>query len=222
MRWLVALAMMVVLTSSAMADLKWEQQEIEVYADVGTQAVKAEFGFSNAGEGSVRITQVEATCACTVAELEKKSYGKGESGKVAVTFQIGDRTGTQIKAITVRTDEAGGWVHRLFLKVHLVEPPVIAPRMVVWSVGEAAEGKRVLVTAGKEEVVHVRGVKVDGKVFEASIETVEEGKRYAVRITPKETRKAEMAAVVIETDWPKGAPRSFNVLARVMPKAKKR
>ncbi len=222
MRILVFLAVLAWMFSRAAADVEWEKQEVVVQADVGAKSVTGEFVFRNTGNAPITIKQADVACACSIAEMNKTKYAPGETGKLAITFEIGDRTGTHIKTITVRTDDPGGWVHRLFLKVRLVEPPAIAPRMVYWHHGEAPKGKALAVTAAKDETVRVTGVQVNRKLFDASVETVEKGKRYVVTITPKDTRKEAISPVEIQTDWPASAPRTFKALARVMPDSRKR
>jgi hypothetical protein len=94
--------------------------------------------------------------------------------------------------------------------------------MVFWNAGEPPLPKILALTAGKDETVHITGVKLDDKLFEASVEMIEEGKRYAIRITPKNTSKAATSSVEIQTDWPVSEPRAIKALARVIPRSQAR
>ena len=61
----------------------------------------AEFSFANVGEQTVNILEVKSSCDCTTIDLPKKAYGRG---LITAIFTIGDRVGSQLKRITLRTD----------------------------------------------------------------------------------------------------------------------
>lgn len=44
------------------------------------------FEFSNTGDAPLIVTQVHASCGCTVAEFTQKELRPGEKGKVTVTY----------------------------------------------------------------------------------------------------------------------------------------
>lgn len=67
--------------------------------------LKHNFSFTNKGGGLLTIQQIQTSCGCTVAKVEKKSYKPGESGKIHVTFSTQGRTGPQKKTITVESND---------------------------------------------------------------------------------------------------------------------
>jgi len=87
----------------ALADLEWETQRINHTASIADDKAEVAFKFTNTGDKPVTIESVRTSCGCTTAELDKKTYAPGGSGKVTTTFAFGDRTGTQHKRITIRT-----------------------------------------------------------------------------------------------------------------------
>ncbi len=54
-----------------------------------------DFEFKNTSNRAVTITGLDTSCSCTLAELEKRIYAPGESGRVHVMFEVGDQTGLQ-------------------------------------------------------------------------------------------------------------------------------
>jgi hypothetical protein len=64
----------------------------------------AVFEFRNAGGETLRITDIKASCGCTVPELEKREYGPGEEGTLNVIFDPSNRSGGFIKYVFVNSN----------------------------------------------------------------------------------------------------------------------
>ncbi len=73
----------------------------QVVCDLGQVGVGTgnlcEFRFGNAHEGMLKITNVKATCGCTVVQLDKREYAAGESGVIKVTYTAGSTPGAAEK-----------------------------------------------------------------------------------------------------------------------------
>src|SRR4029077_10382589 len=87
------------------AELKWEQNTIELHPSVGDKQAIAHFKYENVGKTAVHFKSVKASCGCTATQTQKEVVNPGEKGEVTATFNIGDRTGQQVKTITVQTDD---------------------------------------------------------------------------------------------------------------------
>ncbi len=59
------------------------------------------FSFTNTGTGTLVISEVKATCGCTVPTLAKTAYAPGESATLNVTFDPSGKAGLQSKFISV-------------------------------------------------------------------------------------------------------------------------
>ncbi len=59
------------------------------------------FSFTNTGTGTLVISEVKATCGCTVPTLTKTEYAPGESATLKVTFDPSGKAGVQNKTISV-------------------------------------------------------------------------------------------------------------------------
>jgi hypothetical protein len=91
---------------TARAELKWEQTAVELHPARGDKQAIGHYKYQNVGKTPVHFKSVHASCGCTAAQSQKDQVGPGEKGEITATFNIGDRTGTQIKTVTVETDEA--------------------------------------------------------------------------------------------------------------------
>ena len=121
---------------TARAELKWEQTAVELHPARGDKQAIGHFKYQNSGKAPVHFKSVHASCGCTAAQTQKDQVAPGEKGEVTATFNIGDRTGTQVKTVTVETDEAANQKTVLTLKAIIPQELEIAPTFVFWKQGE--------------------------------------------------------------------------------------
>jgi hypothetical protein len=63
--------------------------------------VNVQFRFKNTGNKMLVITDVAASCGCTVPEKPEKPIAPGAEGVIKATFDSKNRIGTNHKVITV-------------------------------------------------------------------------------------------------------------------------
>src|SRR5260370_40655034 len=95
---------MAALASTARSDRAFEKPELELHPAAGDETAVGHFKYQNKGDKPIAIKSVTTSCGCTAA-TGKNSAGPSEKGEVTATFKIGDRTGTQQKAITGVNDD---------------------------------------------------------------------------------------------------------------------
>src|SRR6266508_71801 len=100
-----AFTLSIFLCTIARAELKWEQTAVELHPTAGDKEAVGHFKYQNTGSQRVRFKSVHTSCGCTVAQSQKEEVPPGEKGEITATFKIGDRTGTQVKNVTVETDD---------------------------------------------------------------------------------------------------------------------
>ncbi len=105
------LALVFAIVVPAQAALTWETTEVDLHPGLSDKTAVAHFKYKNTGDKPVKITSVHPSCGCTTAALAKDVVGPNESGEITATFNIGDRSGVQMKSIAVRTDDADERVH---------------------------------------------------------------------------------------------------------------
>jgi hypothetical protein len=68
--------------------------------------VEGTIKFTNAGDSTLKILRVQTSCGCTVADLNKLDYAKGEQGEIKVRFNTKGISGTTRKSITIYLENA--------------------------------------------------------------------------------------------------------------------
>ena len=63
-----------------------------------------EFDFTNTGKGSLRISRIESSCGCTVANYPKEDIAPGQGGTIQAIFDTGGFSGYQYKTLLVYTN----------------------------------------------------------------------------------------------------------------------
>ncbi|SMG10035.1 protein of unknown function [Marivirga sericea] len=77
------------------------------------------FQFTNSGKEALKIRKTKTTCGCTVSELEKMEYAPGELGQIKIKFDSKGRRGTQIKRITVFSNDPTAPNQDLIIKAYV-------------------------------------------------------------------------------------------------------
>ena len=204
------------LCAGARADLKWEQQTIEMHPSVGDKTAVAHFKYENIGKAPVHFKSVKASCGCTATQSQKEIVNPGEKGEIVATYNIGGNTGVQTKTVTVQTDDPNPTQATTLLTLRTTIPQAleIKPTFVYWQSGEEPKPKKISVKASKDFPAKQITVKSNNPSFEAKVEPGSTGD-WTIEVTPKDTSKANGTSLMIQTDYPKEAPRSFYVSAQV-------
>ena len=92
--------------------------------DFGTiiegERVVCYFDYSNSGGADLLITNVEASCGCTIPDWSREPLEPGEMGRMKIIFDASGRSGAQRKLITVRSNAANEEL-RLTIKANVIK-----------------------------------------------------------------------------------------------------
>jgi uncharacterized cupredoxin-like copper-binding protein len=216
---ILTLTLSIFLCVAARAELKWEQNTIELHPSAGDKTAVAHFKYQNTGTAPVHFKSVKASCGCTATQSQKEVVNPGEKGEIVATFTIGDRTGQQLKTVTVQTDDPNPTqtTTTLTLKANITPALEIKPPVVYWQNGEEPKPKKVSVKAAKEFPAKEITIK-SNQNFESKVEPGKAGE-WTIEVTPKDTSHPMGTALQIQTDYPKEAPKSFylNVVVTTPP-----
>src|SRR3954471_17549905 len=102
---ILAFILSMVMCLGARAELKWEQTSIELHPAAADKQAVGHFKYQNPGKTPVHFKSVHASCGCTTAQSQKDEVPPGGTGEITATFNLGDRTGTQVKTVTVEADD---------------------------------------------------------------------------------------------------------------------
>jgi hypothetical protein len=159
----------------------------------------------------VRFKSVHTSCGCTAAQTQKDEVPPGEKGEITATFKIGDRTGTQVKSVTVDTDDPVNATTVLTLKAVIPQELEINPSFVFWGQGEAPKPKTIVVRAGKDFSVKQLKVTSSSPDFETKVAQTAKG-QFKIDVQPHDTSRDMAATLTIQ---PEGSSKTFYAMARV-------
>ena len=218
---LIGILIFTAMAQIARAELKWEQTSIELHPTFSDKQAVAHFKYENVGKTPVHFRSVHASCGCTTAQTQKDEVPPGEKGEITATFNIGGRTGTQIKTVTVETDDpdATRATTQLTLKTVIPQLLELQPTFVTWQSGEEPKPKFITAKANKDAgITKLDVVSSVPDVFTTKIDRGSAPNEFRISVQPKDTSKPVYTALMIKPDSPAGAP-PVNVAVRVMPPA---
>jgi len=199
---------------AAHGGLTWDQPAQEFHRAPEDLKLDVLFTFTNTGSAPVEITRVTTSCGCTAARLEKKRFDPNMHGKIDVQFIFGSRRGPQHKTITVSTSDGVQTI--LELRCFIEDALAIQPALVFWRLDTPPDEKVVeLTSTTPDNRIVITAVKSNNPQISSTLETIEAGQRYRLKIRPASTEQKESAQFIIETDFPPDAPKSYTIFARI-------
>ena len=218
---LIRIVALTALAQVARAELKWEQTSVDLQPALGDKQAVAHFKYENVGKTPVHFTSVHASCGCTAAQTQKEQVAPGEKGEVTATFNIGGRTGTQVKTVTVQTDDPDPSRATTVLTLKAVITPLleIQPALVFWQNGEEPKPKIITAKANKDAAIKKLEVTSSIPDFTAKVDAGSAPNEFRIIVRPRDTAKATYATLSIKPDSPVNTGNTFAVAARVMPPA---
>jgi len=198
----------------ARAALVWENSEVDLHPSISDKTAVAHFKYKNTGDKPIKILQVQPSCGCTTAAPPKDAVAPGASGEIVATFNIGDRYGEQTKTIHVRTDEPNSEGAVLKLKATIPLLLEYKPAFLYWRRGEERKPKTIEVKIGDFPVTKLEVTSTDPAV-KAESAAVPNEKAFRITVTPEKGNRPINAALKIQPDFPKEAPKTFYANVRV-------
>lgn len=162
------------------ANLVFPTTEAILTAKIGENSVSTSYEFKNEGPTEITVSEVTASCGCTVPVLEKKTYTPGEKGLLTVRYDVGDRQGRNEAWITVKTVVG---VTRLRLTVDMPLRAEISPRLVLFRKADSEKTNTILFKADLPVVI--TGIVASDPAFTVSSvnEVAGERHRLVTRLT---------------------------------------
>jgi hypothetical protein len=133
-----------------------------------------------------------------LGEWDGKPVEPGATGRIRAKFLTAGLRGTVRKSLQVRFVACG--MVELAGEVTIPEAITYSAQTLRWSVGEAAQAKRVDITIHTKEPLHVLSVAGGGPAFGCRLETLEDGRRYRVTVTPADTAAERVCVMQVRTD----------------------
>src|ERR1041384_7686244 len=149
---ILAFTLSITVCFGARAELKFDKTEIELHPKPDEKQAVGHFTYQNTGKQPVHFKSVHASCGCTTAQTQKDEVPPGEKGEITATFNIGGRTGTQVKTVTVQTDDPDPTraTTQLTLKTVIPQLLELQPMFITWQSGEEPKPKFITAKANKD------------------------------------------------------------------------
>jgi hypothetical protein len=208
---ILAFALSIVICFSARAELKWEQTTLELHPTAADKQAVGHFKYQNAGKTPVRFKSVHASCGCTTAQTQKDEVPPGGTGEITATFNIGDRTGLQVKTVTVETEDPTNPKTVLTLRTIIPQQLEISPTFVFWKQGEKPDPKTITVKVGKDFIVKHIKVTSSSPDFQTKVEDNGKGE-FKIDVQPHETNNVIASTLTIQ---PEDSQKVFYATARI-------
>jgi len=175
--------------SVADAQLIFKQEKLSFTAKSSDGELNAEFVFENQGESPVTIEAVKASCGCTAATPDKKTYAPGESGTIAAKFTFGERSGRQNKTIKVTTVSPNSVKYNLELEVDILKSITLQPNLLRWDIGGELKTQRMIVKLLDPETMKFEVPDENTEVFTIKVVDNEIPDEIWLDVTPKSLTK---------------------------------
>src|SRR5213592_3605078 len=216
---LIGIVALTALAQEARSELKWEQTSVDLKPALGDKQAVAHFKYENAGNAPVHFKSVHASCGCTTAQTQKEQVAPGEKGEVTATFNIGGRTGTQVKTVTVQTDDPDPSRATTVLTLKAVITPLleIQPALVFWQNGEEPKPKIITAKANKDAAIKKLEVTSSVPDFTAKVDAGSAPNEFRISVQPRDTNHPAYATLSIKPDSPVNTANMYAAAARVMP-----
>src|SRR3989440_11547140 len=218
---LIGIVALTALAHDARSELKWEQTSVDLKPALGDKQAVAHFKYENVGKTPVHFRSVHASCGCTTAQTQNEQIAPGQKGEITATFNIGGRTGTQVKTVTVQTDDPNPADANIVLTLKAVITPLleIQPALVYWQNGEEPKPKIITAKANKDAAIKKLDVISSVPDFTAKVDAGSAPNEFRISVQPHDTTKAVYATLTIKPDSPVNTASTFPAAARVMPPA---
>lgn len=179
------LAIFVFSNSPYAKGLNFENNPIDLNIEEGMIAYDFAFKFINNSDKDIKIVSIKSSCGCTIIKHNNATYAPNQGGEIKGTFNIGDRKGLNEKSIVVFTDDVSNPRIKLLLRINIIDPVNLSPRLLFWTVGEKLNAKIATMTL-KTKKLKFDKIEYDSKIFEC--ETMHNDNKFYISVTPTSTK----------------------------------
>src|SRR5205823_11702506 len=136
----------------------------------------------------------------TTAQTQNEQVAPGQKGEITATFNIGGRTGTQVKTVTVQTDDPNPAHSTTVLTLKAVITPLleIQPTLVYLQNGEEPKPKIITAKANKDAAIKKLDVTSSIPDFTDKVEAGSAPNEFRIIVQPRDTAKATYATLSIK------------------------
>jgi hypothetical protein len=142
------------------------------------------FNFKNTGTDILRITDVNASCGCTITELQKKEYAPGESGVLPVGYLVESQLGEPTKLIHIVSNDPLNPIVDLLIKAKITAAVDLQPRELKLSLVQPnANCPEITLTSLDNQPFTVTGFASTDNCIKADVDSPEPATRHTLKLT---------------------------------------
>lgn len=179
-------------------EARFTAREIRTAVEPGVAEVVLGYDFINDGDLDMAVEQFSQTCGCMIGEWDRKPVPKGSAGRINARFLTSGLRGVVRKSLHVKFFAYG--VVELVAEVTIPETLAYSTRTLRWEGGESPAPKDVDIEVRAKAPLHVLSATASDPGFSTALRPVEEGRRYRLTVTPRETSSRRMAVIQVRTD----------------------
>lgn len=221
-----SLYIMILLIPSILFSQKFELLSPEVI-DLGTvfedSVVEGNIEFVNSGNQDLIITGVRASCGCTVAKMEKKSYLPGEKGEINVRLNTRGFFGVVRKSVFIKIQDVEPSIVRVIIQANVKSKLEIEPRFIDLQdlpLDNGLHKRKILIKNNWNQSIHVNTAKSSFTEIEIVPDkfTVEPDSSQTVEIQYAANKKERINTYfLLEIDKPSPMEKRIPIFINVKP-----
>jgi hypothetical protein len=150
------------------------------------ETIKHTFLYTNTGLATLEIQQVRTSCGCTTAGEWDRRIEPGEAGKIPIQFSSANFSGPIQKTVTVVSNDPKQGNVILQVKAQVWVPVEVTPKTVMFqydSESPVEETRTIRIISNLKEPLKLLEPRSEHPAFGLKLETVSEGKEYALMVS---------------------------------------
>lgn len=184
-------------------------------------SVSHAFWFTNAGDSTLIISNVQPSCGCTAAADWTRQVPPGEAGKIPIQFNSANFSGPVTKLVTVISNDTNQPAAYLQIKANVWKPVEVIPNYAVLTVlpDTANASTTVRIINHMEGPLYLGKPEINNTNFTFELRTNMPGKEYQFVIAASDTVRqgSNQALLTVPTSVTNLPPISVNVYASIQP-----
>ena len=185
------------------------------------EPVKYTYIFTNVGDATLILTNVQPQCGCTAAGEWTRQVEPGNTGVIPIQFNTVNYNGPVFKQVTVTCNDKSQPTLFLQLKGTVFKQVDVNPQLAVLNLPPDAETGSALVTITNngEEPLTLQPPESNNRAFKAELKTVQEGKSYQLMVSavPPLSQGSVQGQITMKTSWTNMPVLSVSAFANVQP-----
>jgi hypothetical protein len=185
------------------------------------EPVKYTYVFTNIGDATLILTNVQPQCGCTAAGEWTRQVEPGKTGTIPIQFNTMSYNGPVFKQVTVTCNDKTQPTLFVQLKGTVFKPLDVNPQLAVLNIPADMETASALVsiTNNTDEPLTLQPPESNNRAFKAELKTIAEGKGYQllVSVVPPLSQGSVQGQVTMKTSWTNMPVLSVSVYANVQP-----